>query len=252
MNKIEVCGLSKSFTSSVLKNISLHAGPGEVLAVLGDSGSGKSTLLRCLNLLELPDSGVIKNPEFTFDFNGQNPKKISPKSLVLCRSKIGMIFQQFHLWVHKTVLENLLEAPCSVLKKSKHEILEEALNLLRKMKILDKKDAYPASLSGGQQQRAAIARALMMKPEVLLMDEPTSALDPRMVGEIIRLIRDLAHEGMAVIVATHEMRFAHELTDRTLFLSEGHVLETGETKSMFAKPQTKEFHAFIHSFTEQS
>lgn len=230
---------------SILNSVSFHAEPGEIIALLGSSGAGKSTLLRCLNLLEHPDAGSVKVGDFTMDFDCYQSRKIPYQTLKALRKRVGMVFQQYHLWAHRTILENLIEAPIHVLKRAKKEVVAEADSFLARMEILDKKDSYPSQLSGGQKQRAAIARALMMHPDVMLFDEPTSALDPNMVSKIINIIKSLAQKGMTTIIATHEMSFARDLADKIVFLKKGHIVEMGDAKKMFSHPQTKAFAEFV-------
>ena len=222
--------------NKVLKGIDNHIKKGEVVVVIGPSGSGKSTFLRCLNLLETPTDGVVN-----FEGIDITSKKTDIKKL---REKMGMVFQQFNLFPNMTVLENLTVAPIKVGGKSKDEAEKIALELLKKVGLEDKKEAYPSSLSGGQKQRIAIARALTMKPDVMLFDEPTSALDPEMVGEVLNVMKDLANEGMTMVVVTHEMGFAKEVGDRILFMDNGVILEEGTPYDIFTNPKedrTKEF-----------
>ncbi|WP_297518507.1 amino acid ABC transporter ATP-binding protein [uncultured Clostridium sp.] len=222
--------------NKVLKGIDNHIKKGEVVVVIGPSGSGKSTFLRCLNLLETPTDGGI-----TFEGIDITSKKTNINKL---REKMGMVFQQFNLFPHMTVMENLTVAPIKIGGKSKDEANIIALELLKKVGLEEKKDAYPSSLSGGQKQRIAIARALAMKPDVMLFDEPTSALDPEMVGEVLNVMKDLANEGMTMIVVTHEMGFAKEVGDRILFMDQGKILEEGSPTEFFKNPKearTKEF-----------
>ena len=234
---INVNNLHKYFgENEVLKGIDETINKGEVVVVIGPSGSGKSTFLRCLNLLEEPTDGEII-------FEGKN---ITDKNTNInkIREKMGMVFQQFNLFPHKTVLENLTIAPINVKNKSKEEAVKKANDLLKKVGLLDKANAYPSSLSGGQKQRIAIARALAMEPDVMLFDEPTSALDPEMVGEVLNVMKDLAKEGMTMIVVTHEMGFAREVASRVLFMDGGYVLEEGTPDEVFSNPKnerTKEF-----------
>lgn len=247
MNRIEVQELRKTYRKcSVLRDISFTAYTGEVVALLGDSGVGKSTLLRCLNLLEVPDNGymMISGLEFRFSSSAKKPNR---HNLVDLRSKVGMVFQQFHLWAHKTILQNLIEAPCQVLKMPKAQAIEKAKTLLEQVGILSKQNEHPARLSGGQQQRAAIARALMMEPDIMLFDEPTSALDPKMVAAIRDLIQDFARRGMIIVIATHEIKFARAVAHQTIFLHEGKISEQGETEAMFCAPRTRAFGDFIES-----
>ena len=253
MNKpnpaISVKDLYKSFGSNqVLKGISVAAYKGDVISVLGSSGSGKSTLLRCINFLEIPDSGriTISGEEVLMKKGrgGQSAPK-DRKQVERLRTKLGMVFQQFNLWSHMTILDNVIEAPLHVLKLPRNDVMEKAKQYLDKVGIYDKIDAYPAHLSGGQQQRAAIARALAMEPEVMLFDEPTSALDPELVGEVLQVIRNLAEEGRTMIVVTHEMGFAREVSNRVIFLDEGLIEEDGDPKVIFDSPSSDRFRQFI-------
>lgn len=234
---INVNNLHKYFgENEVLKGIDETIKKGEVVVVIGPSGSGKSTFLRCLNLLEEPTDGEII-------FEGKN---ITDKNTNInkIREKMGMVFQQFNLFPHKTVLENLTIAPINVKNKSKEEAVKKANDLLKKVGLLDKANAYPSSLSGGQKQRIAIARALAMEPDVMLFDEPTSALDPEMVGEVLNVMKDLAKEGMTMIVVTHEMGFAREVGDRIIFMDGGKIVEQGTPEEIFdnpKNPRTKDF-----------
>lgn len=227
---IYVNNLYKSFgKNEVLKGIDDHIAKGEVVVVIGPSGSGKSTFLRCLNLLETPTSGTI-----TFEGNDITSKATDINKM---REKMGMVFQQFNLFPHKTVCENICLAPIKVKGLSKEEAKKRAAELLKKVGLLDKIDAYPASLSGGQKQRIAIARALAMQPDVMLFDEPTSALDPEMVGEVLNVMKDLAKEGMTMVVVTHEMGFAREVGDRIVFMDQGKILEQGTPEEIFKNPK---------------
>ena len=234
---INVKNLHKCFGSNeVLKGINENIKKGEVAVVIGPSGSGKSTFLRCLNLLEVPTDGEIIFEDKNITDKNTNINEI--------REKMGMVFQQFNLFPHKTVLNNLTIAPINVKNKSKAEAEEKAMDLLKKVGLLDKADAYPASLSGGQKQRIAIARALAMEPDVMLFDEPTSALDPEMVGEVLSVMKDLAKEGMTMVVVTHEMGFAREVGDRILFMDGGNIVEQGTPEEIFdnpKNPRTKDF-----------
>jgi len=234
--------IHKSFGElEVLKGISLTAQKGDVISIIGASGSGKSTFLRCINFLESPDRGriVLNGEEVAADAD--------PKRIQHLRARLGMVFQQFNLWGHMTVLENVMEGPVQVLKRQKAEVREEALEILGKVGIAQKQDAYPAQLSGGQQQRVAIARALAMRPEVLLFDEPTSALDPELVGEVLRVMRGLAEEGRTMIVVTHEMGFAREVSSHAMFLHQGRVEEEGPPSSLFGAPKSERCRAFLAS-----
>ena len=227
---IRVSNLHKSFgKNDVLKGIDEHIEKGEVVVVIGPSGSGKSTFLRCLNLLEEPTSGKI-----IFEDNDITDKKVDINKI---REKMGMVFQQFNLFPHKTVLENLTIAPIKVKGLSKAEAEKKAMELLERVGLSNKAKAYPSSLSGGQKQRIAIARALAMEPDVMLFDEPTSALDPEMVGEVLNVMKDLAKEGMTMVVVTHEMGFAREVGDRILFMDNGNIVEQGTPEEIFSNPK---------------
>jgi len=227
---IYVKDLHKSFgKNEVLQGIDEHISKGEVVVVIGPSGSGKSTFLRCLNLLETPTSGKI-----TFEDKDITSKATNVDTM---REKMGMVFQQFNLFPHKTVCENICLAPIKVKKISKDEAKKRAMALLERVGLVDKVDAYPASLSGGQKQRIAIARALAMQPDVMLFDEPTSALDPEMVGEVLNVMKDLAKEGMTMVVVTHEMGFAREVGDRILFMDGGKIVEQGSPEEIFKNPK---------------
>ncbi len=235
---LEIKNLTKSFDENeVLKGISDEVHSGEVVCVIGPSGSGKSTYLRCMNLLEKPTSGSII-------FKDNDITRYSEKELNKVREEMGMVFQSFNLFPHKTVMENLILAPMEAKNESKEEAEERGRRLLDQVGLADKADAYPSSLSGGQQQRVAIARALMMEPDVMLFDEPTSALDPEMVGEVLAVMQGLAQSGMTMVVVTHEMGFAREVADRVLFMDGGYIVEQGSPDQIFNDPQnerTKEF-----------
>ncbi len=235
---IEVVDLHKFFgPNEVLKGINYEIKKGEVVVVIGPSGSGKSTFLRCLNLLEKPNSGMIS-------FEGVD---ITAKSnnIFKMREKMGMVFQQFNLFPNMTVLDNITLAPIKVKKISKEKAEKIALDLLEKVGLFDKATAYPQSLSGGQQQRIAIARALAMEPDVMLFDEPTSALDPEMVGEVLSVMKDLAKEGMTMVIVTHEMGFAKEVGDSILFMDDGQILEQGSPEKVFNDPQNSRTQDFL-------
>lgn len=234
---IKIKHLNKSFNDhQVLKDINLTIHQNEVVVVIGPSGSGKSTLLRSINLLEMPTSGNIY-------VEGQD---ITNKDvdINMIRESIGMVFQHFNLFPHKTVLENITLAPMKLLNKSQQEANKDAKALLKKVGLLDKKDVYPKKLSGGQKQRVAIARALAMNPQIMLFDEPTSALDPEMIKEVLNVIKDLAGK-ITMIIVTHEMKFAQEVGTRLLFLDEGEILEDSKPKAFFKKPKTKRAQAFL-------
>ncbi len=248
---ISITDLHKTFGSNeVLKGVSLLAHPGDVVSILGSSGSGKSTLLRCINLLEIPTSGNIS-------INGEPLKleknrygdlqPVEPKQITKIRSKLSMVFQSFNLWSHMTIIENIIEAPIHVLKKNKAQAIEEAMKLLNKVGIAEKAHCYPGELSGGQQQRVAIARALAMEPDALLFDEPTSALDPELVNEVLQVMRQLANEGRTMIVVTHEMGFAREVSDQVIFLHEGKIEEQGTPDKVFDNPDSERFKQFLSS-----
>lgn len=235
---IVVENLKKSFGSNeVLKDISITIEHKEVVVVIGPSGSGKSTFLRCLNLLEAISGGHVR-------INGVDlaDKKIDINKV---RQKTGMVFQHFNLFPHKTVLENLMLAPTKVKKVSAEQAKNKALELLKKVGLSEKADAYPDSLSGGQKQRVAIARALAMEPEIMLFDEPTSALDPEMVGEVLEVMKQLASEGMTMVVVTHEMGFAKEVGDRVIFMDEGYIVEQNKPKELFDNPQHERTKLFL-------
>lgn len=248
---ISVSDLHKSFGSNnVLKGVSFSANRGDVIAVLGSSGSGKSTMLRCVNLLETPDSGLItvSGEEIKMKLNRKGENVPADRQQVeRIRSKLTMVFQQFNLWSHMTIRENVIEAPIHVLKVPRAEAIEKAEHYLNKVGIFDKTDAYPAHLSGGQQQRAAIARALAMEPEVMLFDEPTSALDPELVGEVLQVMRQLADEGRTMVVVTHEMGFAREVSTEVIYLSEGLIEEQGNPDKVFNNPNSERFAQFLNT-----
>jgi octopine/nopaline transport system ATP-binding protein len=233
---LTVSGMRKRFGAlEVLKGVSLQAREGDVISILGSSGSGKSTLLRCINLLETPDEGVVTVAGETIKMlkRGEGAQPADRRQVDRIRSELGMVFQSFNLWSHLTILENLIEAPVHVQKRPKSECLEEARALLEKVGIGDKWAHYPAHLSGGQQQRSAIARALAMRPKVMLFDEPTSALDPELVGEVLRVMRKLAEEGRTMLVVTHEMGFARDVSSRVVFLHQGLVEAEGPPAELF-------------------
>ncbi|HEX8048689.1 ABC transporter ATP-binding protein [Rhizobium sp.] len=245
---LSVRNLHKSFGPvEVLKGISLDAQQGDVISILGSSGSGKSTFLRCINMLETPDSGDITVAGETIHMqSGRKGNRPTDHHQVdRIRSRLGMVFQSFNLWSHKTVLENIIEAPIHVQRRPKAECIEEAEALLAKVGIADKRNHYPSHLSGGQQQRAAIARALAMQPTVMLFDEPTSALDPELVGEVLRVMRGLAEEGRTMLVVTHEMGFARDVSSRVIFVHQGLIEEDGKPHEVFANSKSDRFRQFI-------
>jgi ABC-type histidine transport system ATPase subunit len=232
----------------VLKGVSCTAHKGDVIAMLGASGSGKSTFLRCINMLETPNKGSIRLCDEQLRLKAGKDGKLHAEDrhqLQRMRSRLAMVFQQFNLWSHMTVLENVIEAPIHVLKVPRRQAIERAEALLAKVGIVERKDYYPIMLSGGQQQRAAIARALAMEPEVMLFDEPTSALDPELVGEVLRVMRDLAAEGRTMIVVTHEMGFAREVSSEVIFLHQGRIEEQGPPKEVFAHASSERFRQFL-------
>ena len=233
-----VKNLKKNFgENQVLKGIDEHIKQGEVVCVIGPSGSGKRTFLRCLNLLEEPTSG-----EIYLDGEQINAEKTDINKV---RQKLGMVFQNFNLFPHKTVMENIILAPVNVLGKTAEESEKTGLELLKRVGLEDKKNAYPSSLSGGQKQRVAIARALAMNPEAMLFDEPTSALDPEMVGDVLEVMRDLAKKGMTMIIVTHEMGFAREVADRVIFMDEGYLIEEGSPENIFDNPKEERVREFL-------
>jgi octopine/nopaline transport system ATP-binding protein len=248
---VAVRDLRKSFGSlEVLKGVSVEARDGEVISILGASGSGKSTMLRCINMLEVPDSGEITIGQETIGLRQGRRGRMEPADhgqVDRIRSRVAMVFQSFNLWSHMTVLENVIEAPIHVQKRPKAEVIAEAEALLAKVGIADKRNHYPAHLSGGQQQRAAIARALAQRPQVMLFDEPTSALDPELVGEVLRVMRSLAEEGRTMLVVTHEMGFARDVSSRVVFLHKGQVEEEGPPAQVFGAPRSERFKQFISS-----
>jgi arginine/ornithine transport system ATP-binding protein len=249
MQKLLVEDLHKQYgANEVLKGVSLAANAGDVTCIIGSSGSGKSTLLRCINLLEQPNQGRIT-------LNGESMRLVpdkrgalkaeDPKQLQRIRSKLAMVFQHFNLWSHMTALENVIEAPIHVLGQSKSEALERGEQLLNRVGVAHRKHMYPAHMSGGEQQRVAIARALAMEPEVMLFDEPTSALDPELVGEVLKVMRDLAAEGRTMIVVTHEMGFAREVSNSAIFLHKGLIEEQGKPKDILLNPQSERLRQFL-------
>ena len=248
---VVVSDLHKNFGPlEVLKGISMTARNHDVVSIIGASGSGKSTFLRCINLLELPSRGdIVVNGE-AIKFKPGKHGNMAPadhRQVERIRTQLGMVFQSFNLWAHMTVLQNVIEAPVHVLKIAKAEARERAERILNRVGLWEKRDQYPAFLSGGQQQRAAIARALAMEPKVMLFDEPTSALDPELVGEVLKVIRSLAEEGRTMLLVTHEMAFARDVSTNTMFLHKGLVEEQGVPKEMFANPRSERFRQFISS-----
>lgn len=239
MNMIEAVNITKRFHElTVFENMNVTVKKGEVLVIIGPSGSGKSTFLRCLNHLESINSGNIFIEGIELD--GSNKKTF--KSNI---EKMGMVFQGFNLFPHMTVLQNVMEAPITVKKENKQDVLNRSLKLLEKVGLGDKRDYYPSKLSGGQKQRVAIARALAMNPDIMLFDEPTSALDPELVGEVLGVMKDLARDGMTMIVVTHEMGFAREVADRVIFMDEGKIIEEDLPEKIFTNPKSKRTKEFL-------
>ncbi|MGY2439495.1 ABC transporter ATP-binding protein [Pseudomonas sp. SDO52101_S400] len=249
MYKLEIQDLHKSYGAhQVLKGVSLQAQAGDVISIIGSSGSGKSTFLRCINLLEQPNAGSIV-------LNGEPLKLVAnklgglkaaePRQLQRMRSRLSMVFQHFNLWSHMSALENVMEAPVHVLGVGKKEAREKAEHYLNKVGVAHRKDAWPAHMSGGEQQRVAIARALAMEPEVMLFDEPTSALDPELVGEVLKVMQDLAQEGRTMVVVTHEMGFAREISNQLVFLHKGRVEERGDPREVLVNPQSERLQQFL-------
>jgi ABC-type histidine transport system ATPase subunit len=246
---VKAVDLRKSYGEfQALHGINLDVAKGEVLCIIGPSGSGKSTFLRCINLLEMPDKGRVSvKGELIEMTEGKSRTCADPKQIERLRSRLSMVFQQFNLWAHMTVLQNVIEAPIHVLKLDRKSAIARAEAMLEKVGLSAKLHAYPAQLSGGQQQRVAIARALAMEPDVLLFDEPTSALDPELVGEVLKVMRDLAAEGRTMLVVTHEMGFAREVASRVMFLHKGCTEEEGVPGEMFTNPQSARFKQFLSS-----
>lgn len=250
MSILKMTNIQKSFGDNhVLKDISLHVDKGEVVSIIGPSGSGKSTLLRCATFLETIDSGTI-----TYDDKNaaemKNGKCVYAKKLNDFRHIFGLVFQNFNLFPHYTVLKNMMDAPVSVMKRDKNEVREECLALLRKMGLEDKADSYPGLLSGGQQQRVSIVRALAMNPEILFFDEPTSALDPELTGEVLKVIKQLAEEKMTMVIVTHEMAFARAVSDRVIFMDGGLIVEQGDPEEVFGNTQSERMKQFLQNYNK--
>jgi polar amino acid transport system ATP-binding protein len=249
---LDVAGVSKRFGDvEVLCDVSFQVDKGETVCVLGPSGSGKSTLLRCVNWLEQPDAGRIYVSGSQVGVNRAG-MVMNDRELSQVRTHIGMVFQHFALWPHLTVLQNLMEAPIQVQRRPKGEVRDEALALLAKVGLMEKQNVFPSRLSGGQKQRVGIARALAMKPDLLLFDEPTSALDPELVTEVLAVMRDLAREGRTMVIVTHEMGFAREAATRVLFLDRGRVVETGSPNTFFAHPETERARQFLQRYAGET
>ena len=250
MSIIKTENICKSFGSvEVLKNVSLTVEPGEVVVIIGPSGAGKSTYLRSLNHLEKPTSGKIWIDDKLIEdrVNGHNQVKLPHKERAAILLEMGMVFQRFNLVPHKTALQNVMLAPMNVKGVPEKEAKEKAVKLLNQVGLGDKLDSYPAKLSGGQQQRVAIARALAMEPKMMLFDEPTSALDPELVGDVLNVMKELAEEGMTMLVVTHEMGFAREVADRVVFMYDGAILEEGSPKEIFTNPKHDRTRQFLQS-----
>lgn len=248
---LEMNDIRKSFGGlEVLQGIDISVGKGETVSVIGPSGSGKSTLLRCATFLETADSGEIKymgNKAAWTDETGKM-KYVSPSELKKFKSCFGLVFQQFNLFPHFTVLKNIIDAPVSVQKRSRDEVTEEAMAILEKMGLASKVNEYPGRLSGGQQQRVAIARALAMNPDILFFDEPTSALDPELTGEVLKVIRQLAEEKMTMVVVTHEMDFARAVSDRVIFMDGGSIVEQGDPDKVLGDPDEERTKRFLRNY----
>lgn len=245
---IEIIGLHKSYGDlKVIKGVSITARKGDVVSLIGSSGSGKSTLLRCANLLEDSQQGDIRFHGEAVDWKGINEHRrpADADQILRIRTNLSMVFQQFNLWAHMTILQNVMEAPITVLGRDRDVVEKSARAYLEKVGIGDKCDVYPAQLSGGQQQRAAIARALCMEPEALLFDEPTSALDPELEQEVIKVIKDLAAEGRTMVIVTHDMHLAADVSDHVVFLHNGKIEEQGPPKALFGAPKTERLQGFL-------
>ncbi|WP_286999874.1 MULTISPECIES: ABC transporter ATP-binding protein [Comamonas] len=247
--KLQAEGIHKSYGSNhVLKGVTLTAQAGDVISLIGSSGSGKSTLLRCINLLEKPQQGriVVAGEELQLKTGRTGDlEPVNPKQLQMMRTKLAMVFQHFNLWAHKTVLQNIIEAPVHVLGISKDEAVERARKYLKLVGLENREDTWPNHMSGGQQQRVAIARALAVEPEVMLFDEPTSALDPELVGEVLRVMQVLAQEGRTMVVVTHEIGFAREVSNHVVFLHQGLIEEQGDPRQVLASPKSERLAKFL-------
>jgi len=249
---IEIRNLHKAYGGlEVLKGVHVTAHRGDVVSLIGSSGSGKSTLLRCCNLLEDSQQGEVlfKGEPVIWKGEGHHRRPADPKQVLRIRTNLAMVFQQFNLWSHMTILQNVMEAPVTVLQRSPASVEKAARGYLEKVGIGDKCDAYPAQLSGGQQQRAAIARALCMEPEALLFDEPTSALDPELEQEVVKVIKDLAAEGRTMLIVTHDMKMAHDVSDHVVFLHQGLIEEEGPPETLFGAPKSERLQGFLKSTT---
>lgn len=249
MDILSMENIKKSFgENEVLKDISLKVSKGEVVSVIGPSGGGKSTLLRCAILLETIDSGSISYNGIPVTYINESGKLVYQKNLNQFKKIFGLVFQNFNLFPHYTVLKNVMDAPVTVFRRNKDEVREECLKLLEKMGLSDKANAYPCELSGGQQQRVSIARALAMKPEILFFDEPTSALDPELTGEVLKVIKQLAEEGMTMVIVTHEMAFARAVSDRVIFMDGGVIVEEGKPNDVFGDTKNERTKQFLQNY----
>ncbi|MFB5675997.1 amino acid ABC transporter ATP-binding protein [Paenibacillus terreus] len=245
---IEIRNLHKSFGPlQVLKGVDLSLEKGKVLVIIGPSGSGKTTLLRCLNLLEFPDQGTLELGGLSLSFGA----KLKKEDVLALRQKTGMVFQSYNLFPHMTVMQNVMEGPVTVQKKDRTEARARALELLEKVGLAEKADVYPHQLSGGQQQRVGIARAMAMEPEVLLFDEPTSALDPELVGEVLKVMKQLASEGRTMVVVTHEMKFAADVADKVIFMDGGYIVEQGPPQQVISNPTSPRAVQFLKRISGQ-
>lgn len=253
MALLEIKNIKKSFDDlEVLKNISLSVNEGEIVSIIGPSGSGKSTLLRCATMLEKMDSGdLIYLGEYAAANNDKNVSVYSKKKdLRRIQGYFGLVFQNFNLFPHYTVLKNLMDAPIHVQKRDKEEVKKECMELLKRMGLEDRADAYPCQLSGGQQQRVSIARALAMNPKILFFDEPTSALDPELTGEILKVIKELANEHMTMVIVTHEMSFARDVSNRVIFMENGFIVEDGTPEEVIVNPKNQRTKEFLSNFSD--
>ena len=247
---IALRGIHKSYDDlMVLRGVDIRAHEGDVISLIGSSGSGKSTLLRCVNMLEICQQGDIQFCGEAVHWSGDGPGRMpaDQAQVVRMRTQLSMVFQSFNLWAHMTVLKNVIEAPVTVLKRERGEAIDEAMALLEKVGIADKAHSYPAQLSGGQQQRAAIARALAMRPKAMLFDEPTSALDPELEQEVVKVIRQLAGEGRTMILVTHDMKLARDVSNHVVFLNQGIIEEEGSPETVFGNPRTERLQKFLHA-----
>ena len=247
---IALRGIHKSYDDlMVLRGVDIRAHEGDVISLIGSSGSGKSTLLRCVNMLEICQQGDIQFCGEAVRWSGDGPGRmpVDQAQVVRMRTQLSMVFQSFNLWAHMTVLKNVIEAPVTVLKRERGEAIDEAMALLEKVGIADKAHSYPAQLSGGQQQRAAIARALAMRPKAMLFDEPTSALDPELEQEVVKVIRQLAGEGRTMILVTHDMKLARDVSNHVVFLNQGIIEEEGSPETVFGNPRTERLQKFLHA-----